>query len=296
MALGLNRRSRLPTTPGLASPERLLLFLAGANGEPSRRRENTERRQTRCAGRLALGMRLLTWNLNHRAARRAIPNWVPVAIGDQQPDLAVLTEYVEGAGHDGFLSALADLGLSYPMASRRTARQNQVLIVSRLPIACGQLIGPAIHPAVPSNILHVVVPGLSFHLLGCRVPAFDQGASGRALKRAVWEWLIQAGQRLEAQPAAITGDLNTAIGDSAKDCGDMVLALAQSGWQHAIPDTGCSWKAPRSATERRIDHTFLSPSIAEAQARYVWDFEAMLPGGVPGVVGTPDHAMLVVDF
>jgi hypothetical protein len=209
-------------------------------------------------------MRLLTWNLNHRAAPRAIPAWVPGAIAEQRPDVAVLTEYVEGPAHDGFLAELAAFELAYPMFSMKTPGHNQLLMVSRNPLARGTTEGPAIHPAVPPNTLHAVESTLGLHLIGCRIPAFDKSATGRAAKRAVWDWLIKTGHSVGAHPAAVTGDLNTAIGDSARDCGDLVQVLAQHGWQHAIPPEGFSWKHGRSGAERRIDHTFLSPPVPKA--------------------------------
>lgn len=241
-------------------------------------------------------MRLLTWNLNHRAAQRAIPAWVPAAIAEQRPDVAVLTEYVEGPAHDGFLAELAAFELGYPVFSRKTPGHNQILVASKTPLTQHKLEPPPIHAAVPSNTLHVVEDTLGFHLVACRIPAFDKSAAGRATKRAAWDWLIKTGLAVGAHPAAVTGDLNTAAGDSARDCGDLVPVLAKHGWQHAIPPDGFSWKSARSRSERRIDHTFLSPPVPRARSRYVWDFHLMAPEARSGRVGLPDHAMLVVDF
>jgi ABC-type Fe3+-hydroxamate transport system substrate-binding protein len=41
-------------------------------------------------------MRIVTWNLNHRARRRDIPGDVGETIASLKPDLIVLTEYVSG--------------------------------------------------------------------------------------------------------------------------------------------------------------------------------------------------------
>lgn len=41
-------------------------------------------------------VRLLTWNLNHRARRRAFRSGVSDTIQGLAPEVAVLTEYVEG--------------------------------------------------------------------------------------------------------------------------------------------------------------------------------------------------------
>lgn len=239
-------------------------------------------------------MRLLTWNLNHRAARRAIPHWVSAAIGNQQPDLVVLTEYVESDAHGAFVDALAQQGLLHAQVSKRTAGHNQILIASKTPLLHGHINGPALHPAVPSNTLHVVAKDLGCQVIGFRMPAFE--SKDWAIKRAVWEWLIQASRSLEHNPTVVTGDLNTAQGDSAKFCGDCLSVLAQHGWQHAIPAEGFSWRSARHGTVRRIDQTFLSPGMPPASGRYLWDFESIAPDASSGRVGIPDHAMLIVDF
>ena len=68
-------------------------------------------------------MKLLAWNLNHRAARRQIPSWIAAAINEQAPDILVLTEYVEGPDHDFFLASLNANGLSEFSCSTRSGRE-----------------------------------------------------------------------------------------------------------------------------------------------------------------------------
>jgi hypothetical protein len=68
-------------------------------------------------------MKLLAWNLNHRAARRQIPAWIAAAINEQAPDILVLTEYVEGPDHDFFLAGLNANGfLNFPVRPSLAAR------------------------------------------------------------------------------------------------------------------------------------------------------------------------------
>src|SRR5258705_6041702 len=76
-------------------------------------------------------MKVLAWNLNHRAARRRIPSWIAAAIDEQAPDPLVLAEYVEGPDHDFFLATLNANGLSTFSCSTQPGRENQVLIASR---------------------------------------------------------------------------------------------------------------------------------------------------------------------
>jgi hypothetical protein len=49
-------------------------------------------------------MKLLAWNLNHRAARHRIADWIGSAIVGHSADVVVLTEYIEGPDRERFLS------------------------------------------------------------------------------------------------------------------------------------------------------------------------------------------------
>jgi hypothetical protein len=100
-------------------------------------------------------MKLLAWNLNHRAARRQIPSWIAAAINEQAPDILVLTEYVEGPDHDLFLDTLKASGLTEFSCTTQPGRENQVLIASRSTQRRYDLAAPNIHPSVPSNSLEV---------------------------------------------------------------------------------------------------------------------------------------------
>lgn len=100
-------------------------------------------------------MKLLAWNLNHRAAKRRIPAWIATAIAEQSPDILVLTEYVEGPDHASFLDALSAQGLGNYSLTSQPGGENQLLIASRDPQRRSRLNVPDIHPSVPPNVLEV---------------------------------------------------------------------------------------------------------------------------------------------
>jgi endonuclease/exonuclease/phosphatase family metal-dependent hydrolase len=236
-------------------------------------------------------MKLVVWNLNHRAARRRLPDWIADAIGGANPDVVVLTEYVEGVDHAAFLGALRHHGLACASVSARTPRQNQVLIATREWHAREPLAIPNIHPSLPSNALLVRLAD-GTRVLGFRMPAYEHAE--RRFKRPTWDWLLGEAEQLLPSPAILAGDFNTALGDSPAYCGDCLSTLLAAGWSHAAPTTGYSWQG--RAGERRIDLAFLSPATATV-AHYSWDFER-LAIGIPDRqkrVGLPDHAMLVVE-
>jgi hypothetical protein len=97
-------------------------------------------------------VRILNWNLNHRAARRPVPRWISEAIAQQHADVVVLTEYVTGPDHERFVGELAAIGLPHVAKGERIGRENEVLIAAREPLATGTIQAPAIHPSVPSNL------------------------------------------------------------------------------------------------------------------------------------------------
>jgi hypothetical protein len=239
-------------------------------------------------------MKLLAWNLNHRAARRQIPSWIAAAINEQAPDILVLTEYVEGPDHDFFLASLNANGLSEFSCSTQPGRENQVLIASRDMQRRYELVAPHVHPSVPPNILGVSLGSPDLAVLGFRMPAF--AAKERALKRLTWNWLLGEADRLRAGSALIVGDFNTAPGDSEARCGDCLAKLIRDGWQHVRPVSGYSWRHPQFGTERQIDHIFVSASLVPRRVEYLWEFERLAPEGTSRKVGRPDHAMLVCEF
>src|SRR5271165_4862365 len=106
-----------------------------------------------------MSLRVLAWNVNHRARAKAIPLTLADAIISLEPDVIVLTEYVHGATRSPFLAQLADCGLPYWLVSHVTPlKENHVLIASRTPIDLGSIRAPDIAPSVPSNFLHVILP------------------------------------------------------------------------------------------------------------------------------------------
>lgn len=241
-------------------------------------------------------MRLLAWNVNHRAARRKIPEWVVAAIAPYEPEVVVLTEYVQGPDHARFLTKLDALELTHSQLTPVTKGQNQVLIASRKRLSLGNHSAPAIHPAVPPNALHVVVDDSDFHVIAIRVPAFT-GSERHRLKRLTWEWLLQTASDLRDRHCVIAGDLNTALTDDAADCGDCARLLLDTGWRDAIPAGGYSWRhAATSGITRRIDHAFVSPVLVPLHAEYSWQFHGLAPEAGSCKAGIPDHAMLVVDL
>ena len=237
-------------------------------------------------------MRVVTWNLNHRAAPRRIPGWIASELRGKSPDAVLLSEYVEGLEHVRFVAEMAGAGLRFASFSKRVEKQNQTAIFSVLPQIPGTILASDLDPSITPNFLHANVGGTN--LISFRMPAFE--SPFRALKRATWDLLFAALEPLKAGRTVIGGDFNTAMTDPVSGCGDCLQALVKSGWIHAAPTTGHSYKHKASGSERVIDHVFASPSFRALKSEFSWGFLDQIPEAKRGVVGYPDHSILVADL
>ncbi len=220
-------------------------------------------------------MRLLTWNLNHRARPRAFRSGVSDTIQGLAPDVAVLTEYVEGPSHAQFLAHLTDIGLAHSRLTAPRRGENQLLIASRTRLDVGKIKPPNLDASVPSNVMHVRLPGLD--ILGLRIPDYSPQP---ALRRECWSWIGSVAAGMQRTPSVIIGDFNTDPAYPRAKCGDRIPALVASGWTWAEA-IGWSYTAPNGAA-RRLDHAFVSPHFRVTGAEYVRS-------------AFSDHAALVVD-
>lgn len=235
-------------------------------------------------------MRILAWNVNHRARRKAIPRGLGEAIGALAPDLVALTEYVPSASHEDFTDILGTIGLAHIRISADVPKENRVLIASRWPLVEGNIHAPAIAPSVPSNALHVRVPERGIDLLGLRIPDYSRQP---AIRRKCWDWLLSAARPVAGRSFVIAGDLNTDPRYPRARCGDRIGQLVEAGFTHASPAQGASyWTVNGHGV--RIDHAFTSKSLTVLGAEYVTRVgEHLLVGGRDAY---SDHAALLVEI
>ena len=140
-------------------------------------------------------MRIVSWNLGHQTEPRAIKPGFGEVIASLRPDVLLLNEYV----HDDKLRApmlakLKAMGLAHWRVSKHLSRpsekpgeqpkrNNQVFAAARVPLRVGDLLGPATPDrGGETNFLHVQPEGVSFEIVGIRVPAY----AGATLK-AYWD-------------------------------------------------------------------------------------------------------------
>jgi len=130
-------------------------------------------------------MKLLTWNINHRTNEKVIPPLMAEAIDSLEPDIIVLTEFVDGPSRKSFFSELKSFGFSDIKISPGPTGQNHILIAAKTPLIEGEIKAPVIKvtnslgkdqeaTALPSNVFHVKVNGPGFDILGIRIPDYSK--------------------------------------------------------------------------------------------------------------------------
>ena len=234
-------------------------------------------------------MRLLTWNLNHRARPKPVPHNVVEAILSLKPDLAVLTEYVTGENHKRVCDAFIASGLAGQRCTSQCKGHNQVFIAARAALDPGTLTPPISLPHATSNFLHVRCSGSPLEVLGLRVPDYKSAKD----KREWWEWFERSLSTFLHRQMIAIGDFNADPSRPHMAGVNHLRRLQTFGWQLPTPEGDCSYISVRGCSSR-IDHALVSPSIPILTARYITYASGHAFAG-PGSNYLSDHAPLLIE-
>jgi len=237
-------------------------------------------------------MILVTWNVNHRACRKRIPESMAAGIASLAPDVVILTEYVPGPSHESFMGALASQGFTQMMMSSFTPKENHVFMASRTPLVPGTIQGPPIAPSVPSNVLHAYLENADLNILGMRVPDYSKQP---AIRRSCWDWIEETANEIKDKPFVMLGDFNVDPSYPPSKCGDRIGNLVAAGWQHALPPAGVSYLPVRGGEGKRLDHAFVSQHFNVLSSQYVWERNKFVFAGKRSDAMS-DHAALLVEI
>lgn len=238
-------------------------------------------------------MRILAWNLNHRARPKPIPAGVVDAVRQLRPDTLVLNEYVEGVDRARFEGELRNLGLVFIQASERRPGHNQVLMASR----SGFVVGAVPPPSAQcdshgrTNFLAASFREPEFTLIGMRAPAYKMAKD----IRAYWAELTGILKSVSTGKVILVGDLNGDPELPRSIGGRHLRMLRDSGWKipHALGD----WSyMPESGTcTSRIDHVVASPDIESVSASYVTTLPGLDIAGSTATGALSDHAICLCE-
>lgn len=229
-------------------------------------------------------MRFVTWNVHHSGFPKPLSPRKFEAIKSLEADIVVLTECALGPFVDDTKRDLTALGLTDTRASPFTAGQNQTVISSRFELQDGEL-RPSGPDAFPFNVIHCRILTPRLKILAVRIPPW----SG-PMKKASWDWILNAANSLMAHPTAIMGDFNTTPISTKSYGGEHLRELLRRGWATSPQvNTGtCMFRG----TLRHIDHIFTDKKLVVSSSENVWERNGIRFGGKGGL---SDHACVVVD-
>ena len=231
-------------------------------------------------------LRLLAWNIRQGGGTRL--SRITAAIAQHEADVLVISEYRGGESGERLRAALAGIGYSHVTAPTPPASGNGVLIAARRPFDDG---GP-VSDAVPDPCRMVRAYFGALRIYGIYMP--------NLLKKApYWEALIAAlaAESLQAEALAI-GDFNTCRAyvdepgaiDPCAHFMDKVDAIGFCDlWRRRYPEgREFSWYSTRG-NGFRIDHAFLSPTLAAQAGAVRYSHDERL-------AGLSDHSPLILDL
>jgi len=249
-------------------------------------------------------MKILTWNLNHRAGKKGSTpekmKKVTASLKDLDADFVVLTEYVPDPKYDDQfqkdlkLSGYADVTISDYYSPKNNVH-NRILIASRSPMKRGSIRPPMdIIEGVPNNLFHVTFSDLGLGILGLRMPLPMNAAE----KKKWWDSITAIAKDNQNHPFIILGDFNTDRSTRGPNGGIRFTKITEYGWQ-CISPSGKSYWSQDFSTQSRLDHALFTNHITIRNAEYTISNQNFVFTKTP-ITNVPDaisdHAVLLVEF
>jgi exodeoxyribonuclease-3 len=236
-------------------------------------------------------MRIVSWNVRQGGGGvRAQP--MAAGLLALEPDVVALSEYRPLASAP-LVSALRADGLEHVAATEPRRSANGVAVLARAPFHLPP--SPAwLTELQRERWLEVDPAGASFTLLNAYVPPIRSGFD----KPGFWRALLTAAEQSIHEEFAIVGDLNTGphrIDEVGATFGveDAFRELLAQGWVDAFRtlhgDVREYSHGARGVGQHRIDHAFLSPSLAPRLRACFYEHDLRV------VERLSDHSPLVLD-
>lgn len=230
-------------------------------------------------------MRLFAWNIRQGGGSR-LPA-IAAAIQRHEADVLVLSEYRGGDAALRLKEALERIGYRYMTAPEPPPGKTGVLIAARRRLRAHAPLDPALPE--PYRLVHVEIGKLS--LCGVYMPNL-------LAKVPYWEAVVASlATRLQGHALAI-GDFNTCRAyvdepGAIDRCAYFMDRVAELGfcdlWRHRFPEgREFSWYSHRG-NGFRIDHAFLSPTLAKRAGTVRYSHDERL-------AGLSDHSPLILDL
>lgn len=241
-------------------------------------------------------MKILAWNVGHKASERKLKPKLVEAIAKMDADVVVLNEYVHGDSRKPLELALQQSGLHYILVSenvpdKENRLNNQVLIASRFELTQGDLQGPrSFDGGGESNFLHVRLPHDALEIVGIRVPAWKEAS----LRHGYWTQMQDIIRRAADRRIVFIGDINATPGKKGSVGSGYLAALGKEGW--VMPEPEGSWSFSSGKRFSRIDHAIISRHLRATEARYLSRLDDLELVASEATSSISDHLPLLVSI
>lgn len=253
----------------------------------------TERRPKPPASHRIEHVRVLAWNVGHRAGiYPAITSELVEALRLLDQDIVLLTEFYDDGREDRhwFRDRLCDIGYVHCDQSGAERKHNRVLIASRKPFRIGDITGPGYPTShARTNFLHVCLEHSEIELIGLRRPSY------RGSQRQVyWESVNRILSSSNDRALAVAGDFNENLFKKVP------WSTASTSFPHAErytvtrPDGDWSYTNPTGSVQTPIDHVIHTSRVHVRDPRYIYgvgDIVLAAPGPLKKA-SLSDHAPL----
>jgi exodeoxyribonuclease III len=230
-------------------------------------------------------VRLLAWNIRQGGGSRLVA--IMAAIARHDADVLILSEYRGGDSAERLHAALKVLGYRYVTKLAPPPQRTGVLIAARRRFVERGPVCPRVEE--PWRLVDVDLGVL--RLTGVYMPNLQK-------KVPYWQTLVDACTRRATGDALAIGDFNTcrayvdepgALDVTGYFMDSMDAIGFRDLWRHRYPDgREFSWYSHRG-NGFRIDHAFLSPSLARRAGVVRYSHEERL-------AGLSDHSVLLLDL
>jgi exodeoxyribonuclease-3 len=229
-------------------------------------------------------VRILCWNIRHGGGSRA--SLVAERIIDQNPDIAIVTEFRNNQAGKALKRALADAGLTHAASPDAMPNCNTVLVASNSNFKTDVMpsLGPESYRVICAKFNDLVLFGFYF--------------PGNNAKRPIFEVICDLNSKYLAGKSLLIGDFNTGRHYLDEQGATFIAAeyfdkLEGKGWidswRSRNPESReFSWLS-QIGNGFRIDHAFASPSLNSKITNIQYSHQVRLDG-------ISDHSMLLLDL
>ena len=217
-------------------------------------------------------------------------------IRDSDIDIVVLTEFRGTLASQKVLSGLADQFPFVHTNQQPGPSANGVALISRHEFRAEPATG--VIAGEEHRWVEVVLTTTGLRVVGLYVPGSGATRESRAFKANFWAAMVAAAPALAEDTTVVIGDLNTGVHRVDETGATFVCAeqfekfgaILDDAWRQVHGDAAreSSWYS-HAGNGFRIDHAFLSPSLAPVIRRSWYDH-------APRTTGATDHSMLLLDI